>query len=150
MRFYVLRMLSEWVFRIVTSEWIIFRNNCFLYKKLKSTTKTFQLDYFPQRQFSFLNHIIHWYYNTNYIFFLLYFEQIDIYKTFPGNIKLPDLEEEILAYWKDNNVFKKSVSFQTYCKTFTFYGVPPTTNGLSGIHHVISRAVWKYELKKEI
>ncbi|MBL7127360.1 MAG: hypothetical protein ISS16_00060 [Ignavibacteria bacterium] len=73
-----------------------------------------------------------------------------MYKTFPENIKLPDLEEEILAYWKDNNVSKKSISSQTYSKTFTFYGVPPTTNGLSGIHHVISRAVRKFKVNKEI
>ena len=64
-----------------------------------------------------------------------------MYNTLPDNIKLPDLEKEILTYWKENDIFEKSISSKTGEKTFTFYEGPPTANGLPGIHHVISRAV---------
>lgn len=64
-----------------------------------------------------------------------------MYKSFPENIKLPDLEKEILSFWKDNNVFEKSITSKSGEKTFTFYEGPPTANGLPGIHHVISRAI---------
>jgi isoleucyl-tRNA synthetase len=64
-----------------------------------------------------------------------------MYNTFPENIKLPDLEKEILSYWKNNSVFDKSITSKRDDKTFTFYEGPPTANGLPGIHHVISRAI---------
>jgi len=64
-----------------------------------------------------------------------------MYNTLPNNIKLPELEKEILLYWKENEVFEKSISSKEGDKTFTFYEGPPTANGLPGIHHVISRAV---------
>ena len=62
-------------------------------------------------------------------------------KKLPENIFLPELEKEILSYWKNDNTFLKSISNRDGRETFTFYEGPPTANGLPGIHHVISRTV---------
>ncbi|MEO6694042.1 MAG: class I tRNA ligase family protein, partial [Ignavibacteria bacterium] len=64
-----------------------------------------------------------------------------MYKTLPENIILPDLEKEILEFWKKDGTFEKSISSKDGKKTFTFYEGPPTANGHPGIHHVISRAI---------
>ena len=48
-----------------------------------------------------------------------------MYKTFPENIKLPDLEEEILAYWKDNNVSKKIFLPRPIARHLHFMEFPP-------------------------
>ncbi len=49
--------------------------------------------------------------------------------------------EEILAHWKDNNIFEASLINREGQKEFSFYEGPPSANGTPGIHHVISRAV---------
>ena len=54
-------------------------------------------------------------------------------------VDFPKLEEEILSYWKENDIFKKSVE-KNYEKEFIFYEGPPTANGKPGIHHVLARA----------
>ena len=64
-----------------------------------------------------------------------------MYKNLEENINLPELEREILVYWKDNDTFRKSISSKSGKKEFTFYEGPPTANGMPGIHHVISRTV---------
>ncbi len=62
-------------------------------------------------------------------------------KNLPENIFLPELEKEILKFWKKDNTFQKSIDLREGRETFTFYEGPPTANGLPGIHHVISRTV---------
>ena len=64
-----------------------------------------------------------------------------MYKNLADNIKLPDLEHEILKLWSEDDTFKKSVKSKSGKKNFTFYEGPPTANGIPGIHHVISRTV---------
>ncbi len=49
--------------------------------------------------------------------------------------------EEVLASWKENKVFEKSVSEREGSPSFTFYEGPPSANGTPGIHHVMARAV---------
>lgn len=56
-------------------------------------------------------------------------------------INYPEIEEKILDFWKDNEIFEKSVSSKDEAQTFTFYEGPPTANGKPGIHHVISRTL---------
>ncbi len=64
-----------------------------------------------------------------------------MYKNFPENITLPQLEQQILEYWAENDVFNKSIDKNDDSKHFTFYEGPPTANGNPGIHHVISRTI---------
>ncbi len=51
----------------------------------------------------------------------------------------PELEESILRFWKEGNIFEKSVNGRKGCPHFILYEGPPTTNGSPGIHHVLSR-----------
>lgn len=64
-----------------------------------------------------------------------------MYKSLPENIFLPELEAEILEFWKKDSTFEKSISSKEGKNTFTFYEGPPTANGTPGIHHVISRTI---------
>ncbi|NJY61300.1 isoleucine--tRNA ligase [Salinimicrobium sp. CDJ15-81-2] len=56
-------------------------------------------------------------------------------------LDLPKVAEEILHYWKENDVFEKSVSSREGKEPFIFFEGPPSANGLPGIHHVMARAI---------
>jgi isoleucyl-tRNA synthetase len=62
-----------------------------------------------------------------------------MFKRVEGNVDLVKLEEGILKYWKENNIFEKSLSRNDKSRKFIFYEGPPTANGLPGVHHVLSR-----------
>ena len=62
------------------------------------------------------------------------------YKEFSG-LNLPAIEQEILARWKNEQTFEKSISLREGRKPFVFYEGPPSANGMPGIHHVISRTL---------
>ncbi|MEL7833504.1 isoleucine--tRNA ligase [Fodinibius sp. Rm-B-1B1-1] len=51
------------------------------------------------------------------------------------------LEVETLKWWKENDIFEKSLSTREEGIPFTFYEGPPTANGKPGIHHVLARTV---------
>jgi isoleucyl-tRNA synthetase len=51
----------------------------------------------------------------------------------------PALEQEILARWRDRDVFGESVRRREGAPPFVFYEGPPTANGRPGSHHVLSR-----------
>ncbi|WP_026736540.1 isoleucine--tRNA ligase [Fischerella sp. PCC 9605] len=55
-------------------------------------------------------------------------------------VRFPDLEREIIDFWKKRHIFHKSVDKQAPKGNFVFYEGPPTANGKPGVHHVISRA----------
>ena len=52
----------------------------------------------------------------------------------------PDIEERVLAFWRENNIFEKSVERRKDKKHFVFFEGPPYANGKPGIHHVLARA----------
>ena len=62
------------------------------------------------------------------------------YKEFSG-LNLPAIEAQILAKWKEEDAFEKSVSLRDGAEPFVFYEGPPSANGMPGIHHVISRTL---------
>jgi len=49
-------------------------------------------------------------------------------------------EEEILKFWKENDIFSKTLQKDSPSGEFVFYEGPPTANGRPGIHHLESRA----------
>jgi len=49
-------------------------------------------------------------------------------------------EEEILNFWKKNNIFQKSLNQRQDAQHFVFYEGPPTANGRPGIHHILARS----------
>ncbi|MFH6603289.1 isoleucine--tRNA ligase [Maribacter algicola] len=58
-----------------------------------------------------------------------------------SGLDLPKIAEEILRYWKENQVFEKSVSSREGCPSYVFYEGPPSANGMPGIHHVMARTI---------
>ncbi|MDR7446777.1 MAG: isoleucine--tRNA ligase [Armatimonadota bacterium] len=55
-------------------------------------------------------------------------------------VNFPELEERILGFWAEQDVFRKTLEARQGCPQFTFYEGPPTANGLPGVHHVLARA----------
>ncbi len=59
----------------------------------------------------------------------------------PGDINYSSLEADVQSFWKQHNIFEKSISSRQEGKTYTFYEGPPTVNGKPGVHHVFSRTI---------
>ncbi len=56
-------------------------------------------------------------------------------------LDLPGAAKEVLEFWKQENIFEKSVSTREGKTPFVFFEGPPSANGLPGIHHVMARAI---------
>ena len=56
-----------------------------------------------------------------------------------SRVSFPKLEEEMLRFWRDHDVFRRSVERREGAPRFTMFEGPPTANGSPGIHHVLSR-----------
>lgn len=64
-----------------------------------------------------------------------------MYKELGTKLNLPEIEEKILKFWDQNDLFAKSISTRDKDKRFVFYEGPPTANGRPGVHHVLARTV---------
>ncbi|RLD58164.1 MAG: isoleucine--tRNA ligase [Bacteroidetes bacterium] len=64
-------------------------------------------------------------------------------KLFPEYKKfdLSEINKEINAFWKEKNIFEKSVETRMGQPTFVFNEGPPSANGKPGIHHVMARTI---------
>jgi len=62
-----------------------------------------------------------------------------IFRSVDARVSFPQMEEEVLRFWKDNSIFEKSIENRRGAPPYTFNDGPPTTNGSPGIHHVLSR-----------
>ncbi len=51
------------------------------------------------------------------------------------------MESEILQYWEEHDIFKRSVDERPAEKPFVFYEGPPTANGRPGVHHAMARTI---------
>jgi isoleucyl-tRNA synthetase len=51
----------------------------------------------------------------------------------------PELEQRVLARWRERDVFKRSLTQREGAEIWSFYEGPPTANGRPGSHHVLSR-----------
>jgi isoleucyl-tRNA synthetase len=55
------------------------------------------------------------------------------------NLSFPKIEKKILKFWKDNQIFEKSIEQRKKAPNFVFYEGPPTANAKPGLHHVLAR-----------
>lgn len=62
------------------------------------------------------------------------------YATYKG-LDLPTVADDVLAKWKEQSVFERSISSRPEDKQFVFFEGPPSANGLPGIHHVMGRTI---------
>ena len=51
----------------------------------------------------------------------------------------PELEEQVLARWRERDVFHESVRRRQGAEPWVFWEGPPTANGKPGVHHVLAR-----------
>jgi len=56
-----------------------------------------------------------------------------------SRVSFPELDAEILDYWKERDVFRRSIDDRPDAPLFMMYEGPPTANGSPGIHHVLAR-----------
>ncbi|HET9197619.1 MAG TPA: isoleucine--tRNA ligase [Solirubrobacterales bacterium] len=61
------------------------------------------------------------------------FEPVDPKQSFP------ELEERVLARWREEKVFERSLAARAEAPVWSFYEGPPTANGRPGSHHVLAR-----------
>ncbi|MDT4894744.1 MAG: isoleucyl-tRNA synthetase [Pseudonocardiales bacterium] len=61
------------------------------------------------------------------------------YQALPPHIDLAALDAEVIAGWRANRVFERSLEQTAGGPHWTFYEGPPTANGMPGTHHVEAR-----------
>lgn len=64
-----------------------------------------------------------------------------MYRKVDTNLDFTVREKEVEKFWKDNDIFKKSMEIREGCPTYTFYDGPPTANGKPHIGHVLTRVI---------
>ncbi len=60
---------------------------------------------------------------------------------YPSNVPYSAVEAEVLAYWNEHGIFRKSLEEKPGDRVYSFYEGPPTVNGKPGVHHVFSRTI---------
>ena len=64
-----------------------------------------------------------------------------MYKKVDTSLNFIDREKEILTYWKEHDVFKRSTEMNEGNPEFCFYDGPPTANGKPHIGHILTRVI---------
>ena len=64
-----------------------------------------------------------------------------MYQKVNSDLNFVDREKEVEKFWKDNDIFKKSMENRKEGPTYTFYDGPPTANGKPHIGHVLTRVI---------
>lgn len=59
------------------------------------------------------------------------------FKAVNPQIKFPDLEKEVLQYWKENKTFEKSIESRPEDKKWTFLDGPPFVTGMPHYGHLL-------------
>ena len=62
------------------------------------------------------------------------FEKVD------QKVSFPDLEKQLMARWKEEGTFRRSLELREGRPRFVFYEGPPTANGKPATHHILARA----------
>ena len=52
-----------------------------------------------------------------------------------------EMNERVSKYWKDNNIFKKSIETKSEDKNFVFYDGPIYANAKPGLHHMYAKEI---------
>ena len=63
------------------------------------------------------------------------------YQQLPADRPADALEQDVLARWREERLFERTLEARAGKPTFVFYDGPPTANGRPGIHHVFARTV---------
>jgi len=58
-----------------------------------------------------------------------------------GNVNFPEQEQAVLQFWKERDIYKKSLEGRAGAPPFVFYEGPPTANGMPHPGHCLTRAM---------
>ncbi|GHU44218.1 isoleucine--tRNA ligase [Clostridia bacterium] len=64
-----------------------------------------------------------------------------MYQKVDATLNFTEREKQIGSFWKENQIFEKSMEQRKDCETYTFYDGPPTANGKPHIGHVLTRVI---------
>ncbi len=64
-----------------------------------------------------------------------------MYRKVPTDMSFVEREKEVLAFWKQADIFNKSVTQREGAPPYIFYDGPPTANGTPHIGHVLTRVI---------
>ncbi len=64
-----------------------------------------------------------------------------MYNKVSTELSFVDREKAIVEFWKDNDIFKKSIENREGSEVYTFFDGPPTANGKPHIGHVLTRVI---------
>ncbi len=64
-----------------------------------------------------------------------------MYEKVSTNLNFVEREKKTEQFWKDNQIFEKSMEQRKEGETYTFYDGPPTANGKPHIGHVLTRVI---------
>ena len=64
-----------------------------------------------------------------------------MYQKVSTNLNFVEREKETEKFWRENDIFQKSMKAREGCPTYTFYDGPPTANGKPHIGHVLTRVI---------
>lgn len=64
-----------------------------------------------------------------------------MYEKVSTNLNFVEREKKIEQFWKDNDIFKKTIALRSDRPRYTFYDGPPTANGKPHIGHVLTRVI---------
>ncbi len=64
-----------------------------------------------------------------------------MYKKVSTNLDFVEREKETARFWKDHDIFRKSMEIREGDPVYTFYDGPPTANGKPHIGHVLTRVI---------
>ena len=64
-----------------------------------------------------------------------------MYKKVNTELNFVEREKAVEKFWRDNDIFKKSMENRKEGETYTFYDGPPTANGKPHIGHVETRTI---------
>jgi isoleucyl-tRNA synthetase len=63
-----------------------------------------------------------------------------MFKPVSPKLNVTSMEENVLKFWKQAEIFRKTVEQRQGAPEYVFYEGPPTANGKPGVHHVLARA----------
>jgi len=64
-----------------------------------------------------------------------------MYNKVNSDLNFVDREKEVESFWKEKDIFRKSMENRKEGETYTFYDGPPTANGKPHIGHVLTRVI---------
>lgn len=64
-----------------------------------------------------------------------------LYNKVSTNLNFVEREKEVEKFWKENQIFEKSIEERKDSPTYMFYDGPPTANGKPHIGHVLTRTI---------